>query len=127
MTNDSNIFQKCENLCMLNILAIPNNDNGMMTIEWDMIEPSLFPGHNGLRADWVIFVDMEVKDVDFAIHGHSCEHRAGIGRPRHIAHLGIQVEHEEWFPRKNYILYYFRFVGMRKVKFLALMTAIQLS
>ena len=78
--------------------AISDDENGVVRVEGHVIELGLLPGNDGLGADGVVLVDVEVEHVDLAVHRHGCEHGAGVGRPRHVAHLGVQVEHEQRFP-----------------------------
>ena len=71
----------------------------MVGVEGDVVEPGLLPGDDGLGADGVVLVNVQVEDVHLAVDGHGREDGGRVRRPRHVAHLGVQVEHEERFAR----------------------------
>lgn len=84
-----------------------------MGIKGDVIQASSFPrnnlkyifffqpGHLGLlhshllTTNRVVLVNVQVEDVNLAVHGHRCKHCAGVGSPSNIPNLRIQVEHEK--------------------------------
>ena len=61
-----------------------------------MVQFSLLFRHHRLDAYRVVFVDVEVVDVDLPINGDGREHCAGVGGPGYVTNLSVQVEHEEW-------------------------------
>ena len=61
-----------------------------------MVQFRLLLRHNSLHANRIVFVDVEIVDVDLPVNGDGREHGAGVGRPGHVTNLGVQVEHEEW-------------------------------
>lgn len=104
-------------------LAVPDDDDWVVSVEGDVVELGLLPGHDLLHADRVVLVDVQVKHVDLvdnimklvkasstkkhikynnnnnlSIDGDGSEDGARVGRPGHVAHLGVQVEHEQGLP-----------------------------
>ena len=85
-----------------------------------MIEPCLLARHDRLGANGVILVEMEVEDVHLSasqkssngalikndnsvrlylpVHGDRCKDGARVWRPSDVAHLCVEVEHEERLP-----------------------------
>ena len=55
-----------------------------MGVEGNVVESSFFPRHYRLRADGVILVDMQVKDMHLTVNCHSCKHRAAVRQKRQI-------------------------------------------
>ena len=66
-----------------------------------MVQFGLLLGHHGLHANRIVFVDVEIVDVNLPVNGDGREHGAGVGRPGHVPHLGVEVEHEEWLAEYN--------------------------
>ena len=52
-------------------------------------------GNHSLHAYRIVFVDVEIVDVDLPVNGDGREDGAGVGSPGHVTDLGVQVEHEE--------------------------------
>ena len=71
----------------VNVLILPrvsNDEDRVMGVEGNVVEPSFFPRHHRLRADGVILVDMQVKDMHLTVNCHSCKHRAAVRQKRQI-------------------------------------------
>ena len=71
----------------VNVLILPrvsNDEDRVMSVEGNVVEPSFFPRHHRLRADGVILVDMQVKDMHLTVNCHSCKHRAAVRQKRQI-------------------------------------------
>ena len=49
------------------LLAVADDEDGMVGVERYVIQPGLFPRHNGLGTDGVVLVQMEVEDVHLQI------------------------------------------------------------
>ena len=78
---------KLFNLKKLDVLFLPrvsNDEDRVMGVEGNVVELSLFPRHHRLRADGVILVDMQVKDMHLTVNCHSCKHRAAVRQKRQI-------------------------------------------
>ena len=67
----------------------------MSLIERNVVQSRLLLRDDGLHAYRIVFIDVEIVDVNLPVNGHSGEDCAGVGRPRHIPHLGIEVKHEQ--------------------------------
>ena len=81
--------------------AVSHYDDRMGLIKWDVVQFGLLLGHHGLHANRIVFVDVEIVDVNLPVNGDGREHGAGVGRPGHVPHLGVEVEHEEWLAEYN--------------------------
>ena len=60
-----------------------------------MIQLGIFLGHHGLDADGVVFVDVEIVDVNLAVDGDSSKHSRAVVGPGHVSHMGVEVKHEQ--------------------------------
>lgn len=78
--------------------AVADDDDGVLLVEADVVQPRLLLGHDGLDADGGVLVDVQVVDVHLAVQGDGGEDGAGVRGPGHVAHLGVEVEHEERLP-----------------------------
>ncbi len=68
-------------------LAVPDDDNGVVRVERDVVQLRLLPRDDGLRADRVVLVQVKVEHVHLAVDGHRGEHSAGVGSPGDVANL----------------------------------------
>ena len=75
--------------------TVSNYDDGMSLIEGNVVQSRLLLGHHGLHTDGVVFVNVEIVDVDLPVDSDGCEDSAGVRSPGHVANLGVQVEHEQ--------------------------------
>ena len=66
-----------------------------------MVQFGLLLGHHGLHANRIVFVDVEIVDVNLPVNGDGREDGARVGSPGHVADLGVEVEHEEWLAEYN--------------------------
>ena len=81
--------------------AVPDDDDGVALVERDVVELGLLLGHDRLHADGVVFVDVEIVDVNLAVDSDRRKHGGAVGRPGHVTHLGVQVEHEQRLAANN--------------------------
>ena len=68
---------------------VSNDEDRVMGVEGNVVESSFFPRHYRLRADGVILVDMQVKDMHLTVNCHSCKHRAAVRQKRQINEIII--------------------------------------
>ena len=75
--------------------AVSYHQNWVVRVERYMIQLRLFSWDYWLGTNGMIFVDMKIKYMDFAVPSNRGKHCTRIRCPSNIPHLRIQVKHEK--------------------------------
>ena len=81
--------------------AVANNQNWMVCVECYVVQSCFLLRNNLLCTDRVIFIHIQVKNMNLAIHRDSGKYGAGVWSPCYIPNLRIQIEHEKSFPKSQ--------------------------
>ena len=77
--------------------AVTNNQNWMVCVECYVVQSCFLLRNNLLCTDRVIFIHIQVKNMNLAIHRDSSKNCAWVRSPCYIPNLRIQIKHEKSF------------------------------
>ena len=69
----------------------------MALIEGNVVQSGLLLGNHSLDTDGVVFIDVEIINMNLAIIGDSSKYSGTVRSPGYISNLSIEVKHEQWF------------------------------
>ena len=72
-------------------------DKDMISYYLIYLNWNYLPVDNSLATDWIVFVNTEIKHMNFSIHSVESKHCAGVRRPGAVCHLIIHM-YKEYCP-----------------------------